>query len=132
VIRSERWRLPQGPEQHNLEQYWPQVFKEAESRGLASVWRLHNEAEQLAGLVTIAGPAASEDPSPPDDLSLRTLESSPSLFAVCEQSGWVSEFDRTSWVLTIWFPIAEGQPDVPALWPNSPPLPAPEYALAAH
>jgi hypothetical protein len=48
-----------------------------------------------------------------------------------EEPKWVKVFDRTSWVLTIWFPIVEGKSDVPALWPNSPPMPAPVYAMAA-
>jgi hypothetical protein len=72
---------------------------------------------------------------PPDlhrpDESLHSLEASPSLGANFEEPTWVKVFDRTSLVLTIWFPVAEGKPDVPALWPNSPPMPAPNYVMAA-
>jgi hypothetical protein len=129
AIRSERWRVPPG-HQDDLVQAWPQIHKEAEKRGLASVWLLYNGPEQLAGLVSIASRVAPRHLQQPDDASLRALESSPSLGAMLERLEWTRVFDRTSWVLTIWFPIVEGEPDVPALWPNSPPLPAPSYALA--
>ena len=129
VIRSERWQLPAG--EHNLEPAWPKIYQEAERRGLSSVWLLHNDAEQLAGLVSIAGHVRPPDPEHPDEASLLALESSETLGATLEQSGAIKVFDRTSWVLTIWFPLVEGEPDVPALWPNSPPLPAPAYARAA-
>lgn len=130
VIRSERWQLPAGT-QHDLEPLWPKIYQEAGRRGLSSVWLLHNEPEQLAGLVSIAGRVRPADPEQPDEASLLALESSATLGKTFEQLGGKKVFDRTSWVLTIWFPIAEGQPDVPALWPNSPPLPAPSYAKAA-
>jgi hypothetical protein len=129
VIRSELWQLPAGHE-HELEQYWPQIYKEAERCGLSSVWLLHNEPEHLAGIISIASREMPPDSEQPDDASLHSFESSPSLGTMFEQAGASKVFDRTSWVLTIWFPIAEGEPDVPALWPNSPPLPAPAYAQA--
>jgi len=121
------------PAEHrpNLEQSWLRIHEKAQTRGLASVWLLHNEPEQLVGLISIASRAPQPDSAQGDDASLRALESSPSLGAMFEELGCVKAFDRTSWVLTIWFPIAEGEPDVPALWPNSPPLPAPAYSLAA-
>ena len=98
---------------------------------MASVRLLHNEAEQLAGLVSIGRRLTSIDPGHADDASLRAFETSPSLGTIFDEPKWVKVFDRTSWVLTIWFPLVEGQPDVPALWPNSPPMPAPAYAIAA-
>ena len=129
LIRSERWKLAPG-HQHDLEEAWTRISKEAEARGLASVRLLHNEAEQLAGLVSIARRVTPADPRHPDDASLHAFETSPSLGTMFEGPKSVKVFDRTSWVLTIWFPIAEGKPDVPALWPNSPPLPAPAFAMA--
>jgi hypothetical protein len=131
LIRSERWRLAPGHE-HDLEQAWPRICKEAEPGGMASVRLLHNQAEQLAGLVSVARRLTPIDLRYPDDASLRALETSPSLGVIFEEPKWVKVFDRTSLVLTIWFPIVEGKPDFPALWPNSPPMPAPAYAMAAH
>jgi hypothetical protein len=127
VIRSERWRYVHGLD-HGLEQTWPRICKEAEARGLASVWLLHNEAEHLAGLVSIA---RHTEPGHADDTSVRALETSPSLGTLFEEPRCVKVFDRTSLVLTIWFPVAEGSSDVPALWPNSPPMPAPVYTMTA-
>jgi len=130
LIRSERWQAPQES-LPDLAESWSHIHNEAKRRGLASVWLLHNEPERLVGLISIAGKVQPTDQSPADDVGLETLAAAPSLGTMFEQHGWTKVFDRTSWVLTIWFPIAEGQPDVPALWPNSPPLPAPAYALAA-
>jgi len=107
------------------------VHEEAEKRGLTSVWLLDNEPEHLVGLISMARRIPQPDSAPPDDASLHALESSPSLGAMFEDLGCVKAFDRTSGVLTIWFPIAEGEPDVPPLWPNSPPMPAPAAAVAA-
>ena len=98
---------------------------------MASVRLLHNETEQLAGLVSIARRVTPVDLRHPDDEGLSALETAPSLGTMFEEPKWVKVFDRASWVLTIWFPIVEGKPDVPALWPNSPPMPAPAYAMAA-
>ncbi len=124
LIRFERWRLRPGQE-CDIGQAWPGICAEAEARGLASAWLLHNEAQRMAGLVSIARRSAAAD------ASLHTFETSPSLASMFEEPKWAKECDRTSWVLTIWFPIVQGQADGPALWPNSPPLPAPAYAMAA-
>jgi hypothetical protein len=124
VIRSERWQL-QSEHAPDLEQAWPLIYQEAQKQGLSSVWLLHNVQERLAGIISIAGQAASTDLQKPEDTCLGALESLPSLGTMFDGLGWVKVFDRTSWVLTIWFPISEGELEAPALWPNSPPLPAP-------
>jgi hypothetical protein len=125
VIRSERWQLPPG--NHPLEHAWSSIHQEAERRSLASVWLLQNVKSRLAGLISVAGPGMP-GVHQSDGASLRALESSPSLGAVFEQQGWAKMFDRTSWVLTIWFPIVDRGTEPSALWPNSPPWPAPPYA----
>jgi hypothetical protein len=130
LIRFERWRLRPG-HKYDIEQAWPRICAEGEARGLASAWLLQNEAERLAGLVSISRRSVPVDLERPDDASLRSFETSPSLGTMFEEPQWVKEFDRTNWVLTIWFPVLEGKPDVPALWPNSPPMPAPAYTMAA-
>lgn len=129
MIRSERWRLEPGHD-YTIEQAWPAICAAAEKRDLASAWLLHNPIERLAGIVSIARRSMPVNPDP-DDATLRAFEASPSLGTMFDEPKWTKEFDRTSWVLTIWFPVVEGKPDVPALWPNSPPMPAPAYAMAA-
>jgi len=42
-----------------------------------------------------------------------------------DAAGWPNLFDRTQWVLTIWFPFRPGDRGEPSVWPNSPPFPAP-------
>ncbi len=62
-----------------------------------------------------------------DFASLAALEHAPSQGAVWEQGGRARKtFDRTHWVFTIWFPATGASDDLPALWPNSPPLPSPK------
>jgi hypothetical protein len=122
VIRFERWQVPPDPQN---DQVWPLILKQAERRALSSVWLLHNEQEHLIGLVSIADRVKPTRQQQSEDASLSALESCSSLGTMFEQPGWKKVFDRTSWVLTIWFPISDGRPEMAALWPNSPPLPAP-------
>jgi hypothetical protein len=113
-----------------LKQEWVEIYADAKRRGLSSVWLLHNEHEQLAGLITMADRASADGLRQVDAETLQVFETSASLGARFDRMA-KKEFDRTSWVLTIWFPIAEGKPDVPPVWPNSPPLPAAAYAMGA-
>jgi hypothetical protein len=125
VIRSERWRLSGGDQAAALAQAWPGILEEAGQRGLTSVWLLHQEEERLAGVVYVADRAGPSSPNEPDFASLAALESSPALGRGFADRGWTKVFDRTSWVLTIWTPLAAAEGGAPSLWPNSPPLPAP-------
>ena len=129
LIRFERWRMRSlddyDPDNYDSDEAWRSIRAEAERRGMAAAWLLHNDVERLAGLVSIAEPSEPVDLGNPK-AGLHSLETSPSL-GTFEERLWTKEFDRTSWVLTIWLPIEEGA----ALWPNSPPMPAPAYAVAA-
>lgn len=126
LIRFERWRMPSGHDA-DPESPWRSMCAEAEDRGLASAWLLHNEAERLAGLVTIAQRSGPVDIQHPQ-AGMQRLEMAASLAPMFDEPVWVKEFDRTNWVLTIWLPVEGGGP---ALWPNSPPMPAPAYVKAA-
>jgi hypothetical protein len=125
VVRLERWNLPDGNHQSALDEVWPSIRERAEQQGLSSVWLMHNERERLAGIVSVAGRVGPQNPNEPDFASLGALESLPSLGQTFNERGWEKAFDRTSWVLTIWFPVEPGGSDTPALWPNSPPFPSP-------
>ena len=61
----------------------------------------------------------------PDFASLFALADAPSLGQAFDDAGWAKLFDRTQWVLTIWFPFESGDTGEPSVWPNSPPFPAP-------
>lgn len=126
IVRTERWSVPEG---HHLEQRlknrWDAIKDEAEQRGLTSVWLTYNEEEHLAQLVYFANRVAPADPNIPDFASLAALESAPPLGQLLDLYGWSKTFDRTQWVLTIWFPFELGDRGAPSLWPHSPPFPQP-------
>ena len=134
VLRTERFRVSAASQDAQLPARWSQILAEARRRGLTGVWLLHDKPEQLVSLVYFAARAKSAQraarsvPSTPDSLAPVALEQAPPLGVVFDDEGWVRTFDRTQWVLTIWFPCALGDHGRPAVWPNSPPLPGPAAA----
>lgn len=126
IMRTERWSVPHESQMHLLKQSWPLILQEAEQRGLTGVWLLYNEQEQLAQLVYFADRVVPQNPSMFDFASLAALEFGTPLGTVFDtQPEWTRTFDRTQWVLTVWFPFELGDRGQPSLWPNSPPLPEP-------
>jgi hypothetical protein len=126
VVRTERWSVPADGQTQALREGWPLVLAEAEARGLAGVWLLYNKEERLAQLVYFADRVVPQNPYAPDFVSLGALESAAPLGAAFDTRGdWAKNFDRTHWVLTVWFPFAPGDRGQASLWPNSPPLPEP-------
>jgi hypothetical protein len=126
IMRTERWSVPHASQMHALKQNWPTILREAQQRGLTGVWLLYNEQENLAELVYFADRIVPQDPYTPDFASLAALEFAAPLGAVFDgQTAWTKSFDRSQWVLTVWFPFTLGDHGQPSLWPNSPPLPEP-------
>jgi hypothetical protein len=125
VVRTERWTTPQENQRVWLKALWPAIQAEAQRRGLTSVWLLYNKQERLVSLVYFADRVAPPDPDEPDFASLSALGDAPSLGQAFDAAGWAKRFDRTQWVLTIWFPFKPGDRGEPSVWPNSPPFPAP-------
>lgn len=126
VMRTERWSVPHQSQMHALKQNWPAILSEAERRGLTGVWLLYNEQENLAQLVYFADRAVPQDPYVPDFFSLAALEFAAPLGAAFDgHPDWTKTFDRTQWVLSVWYPFKLGDHGQPSLWPNSPPLPEP-------
>jgi hypothetical protein len=120
VLRTERFRVPATSQDSLLAASWSDILAEARRRGLTGVWLLHDQPEQLVSLVYFA------DRSSP--LTPNSLEQAPPLGDVFADQGWIRTFDRTQWVLTIWFPFVLGDHGQPSVWPNSPPLPGPVAA----
>jgi hypothetical protein len=125
VLRTERFRVPATSQDSRLAARWSQVLAEARRRGLTGVWLLHDQPEQLVSLVYFAERSA---PFTPDSLDPVVLEHAPPLGDVFADQGWTRTFDRTQWVLTIWFPFVLDDHGRPSVWPNSPPLPGPVAA----
>jgi len=124
VLRTERWSVPDSNQVDNLKRRWPQMMAAAAERGLTGAWLLYNKEERLVQIVYFADRIVPPHPFIPDFASLGALESAPTLGSSLNLPGdWTKTFDRTQWVLTVWFPFVLGDHGQPSLWPNSPPLP---------
>ena len=124
VLRTERWSVPDTNQLDNLKRSWPKMMAAAAQRGLTGAWLLYNREEQLVQIVYFADRIVPPHPFIPDFASLGALESAPSLgSSLNPPADWTKTFDRTQWVLTVWFPFVLGDHGQPSLWPNSPPLP---------
>jgi hypothetical protein len=124
IMRTERWSVPEANQKQALKQIWSQLLANAAQRGLTGVWLTYNKEEQLAQIVYFADRVVPQDPYVPDFASLGALAAAPPLGSIFDnQTGWTRTFDRTQWVLTVWFPFVLGDNGQPSLWPNSPPLP---------
>src|SRR5262249_47443000 len=111
VVRTERWSVPKKNQDKPLKDGWPSIRAAAAGRGVMSVWLLYNKKEDLVSLVYFADRIKSADPLVPDFVaSLLALELAPPLGSGISGSGWTKVFDRTHWVLTIWFPLSSGEP----------------------
>lgn len=125
VLRTERWIVPADDQSHLLLDRWPAIRAAAEGHGLTSVWLLYNKQEHVVSLVYFADRLGPPDPHVPDFASLAALENAPPLGQLFDDQNWNKYFDRTHWVLTVWFPFAPRDFGEAALWPYSPPLPGP-------
>lgn len=125
VMRTERFTVKGRDVAEHLAFWWPALRREAARRGYSAVELLYDRDERLASLVYYAGRAAAPDPTTPDFASLDALAQAAPLGRLLEGLDCSRTFDRTQWVLTIWFPFQRGDHGAPSLWPNSPPLPAP-------
>jgi hypothetical protein len=124
VMRTERFAVPAGT-WGSLHRVFQDARKEAERRGLAAVWLVANEDEGLAQLVYYGPRVGTPDPNAPDFASFGALAGAPALGDSVAPASWSRTFDRTHWVLTVWFPFVAGDQGEPSLWLNSPPFPAP-------
>jgi hypothetical protein len=124
VMRTERFQVPAGS-WGDLHRVFREARKEAEGRGLAALWLVANEDEGLAQLVYFRDRVGAVDPTVPDFASYGALAGAPALGDAVAPAGWVRTFDRTHWMLTVWFPFVAGDQGEASLWPSSPPFPAP-------
>lgn len=125
VVRTERFRVPAGISDALLADRWSQILATAHRRGLTGVWLLYDKPERLVSLVYFADRLVPPAPNSLDLVSLVALQQAPPLGAAFDDQGWERTFDRTEWVLTLWFQFALGDRGRPSVWPNSPPLPLP-------
>jgi hypothetical protein len=119
-MRTERLRAPAGQtpaqQQALLEARWIALRAEAEQRQLTGVRLSYSPDEQLIEIVYIASRNL---------FSLLGLQALPGLGLPLIEDGCTREFDRTQFVLTVWFPFVAGDHGEPAPYPNTPPLMGP-------
>jgi hypothetical protein len=109
-----------------LLQAGPSILAEAQARGYAEVHLLHSLLDHKVQLVTFMPRVLPPSPELPDVAALERIATDPPLGAALASSlGLTPVLDRPALVLTIWQPYAAGDQGLPALWPNSPPIPAP-------
>ena len=127
VLRTERWSLRNARQPtQTLEQKFDAVLADAQARGLTSVWLFYRGGGGARVPRRFGGKGWPAIPAEPDYASLGALANAPQLgggISMTKAGTWT--FDRTQWVLTIWFPFALGYCGEPALWPNTPPFPQP-------
>ncbi|MEW5849457.1 MAG: hypothetical protein AB2A00_11620 [Myxococcota bacterium] len=125
VMRTERFRVPHSNQQHQLREAFTALVGEAQSRGLTGVRLAYNKHEELVELTYFANRVGQPLPFTPDFASLFALQHAPALGESLLALGYSRVFDRTQFVLTVWYPFVAGDHGTPAPFPNSPPLPAP-------
>lgn len=129
AMRVERFALSPGQTTLAFRNQYEMLRDRAKAAGYASFWLLYREDPKEIALVTVTDRLASRDRSAPDFATVKTLEAKPSLGGAWENEAVATKvFDRVSWILTVWFPRRGRADDEEAVWPNSPPLPAPKPA----
>jgi hypothetical protein len=100
----------------------PGIVAEGEERGYAEVQVLHSAKDHQVQIV-YAQPRTG--PTSPDEAALGRLLSDPPLGGTLVGLGLTPTLDTAQLILNTWLPYASGDSGAPALWPNSPPFPAP-------
>lgn len=122
VVRTERFEMTGHHAVQKLQHSWGGIWAEAKQRDMAAVWLMYNAQEDIASVVYFIDRVVPYDPNVPDFATLGFLASSPPLGHHLEERGFSRTFDRTQWVLTVWFPFKKGDHGQPSEWPHSPPF----------
>ena len=124
AYRTEVWKTADTGAEDKLVEMWPSLRDRADEEGKSALWLLHNAEAGEVSMVTIIDRVAE---APANELDYATLRAAESAASYGDDWVWAEKtFDRSHWVFTIWFPNTGSADDKQALWPNSPPLPAPE------
>lgn len=128
-VRTERWRVPDDVQHVNqtglLKARWPTILAEAQQRNMTGVWLLYNRQERLVSIVYFTNHSSTRDPNVLNTADLQALETATPLGHVFDDQAWPKIFDRSHYVLSIWFPFVAGDQGEPSVWPQSSSLPLP-------
>lgn len=128
AYRTEIWKSSDSSAEDKLVNLWPSLRDRAEEEGHSSIWLLHNAQSAEISIVTVVDRV---DPQASQGLDYATLDALAEAKSYGDEWDWAEKTSsRCHWVYTIWFPNTGSSEDEPALWPNSPPLPAPAAILA--
>jgi hypothetical protein len=125
--RFEHYSVPHAKVEARLPELFPEFLEAARRLDLAHVSLMFQPEHNLVGVLTAAAREGGQTPSfeavrlSADALALRGSVSEVRLTKL----GARKIFDRTSLNLAVWLPLSEQAGGVPAIWPNSPPIPVP-------
>jgi hypothetical protein len=125
--RFERYSVPDAKFEARLPELFAAFLEAARRLDLVHLSLMFQPEHNLIGVLTAAVRASRETPSfetvrlSADALALRGSVSEVRL----TELGARKIFDRTSLNLAVWLPLSEQAGGVPAIWPNSPPIPVP-------
>jgi hypothetical protein len=127
LSRFERYSVPDAKFEARLPELFPVFLEAARRLDLAHVSLMFQPEHCLVGVLTAAareGRQASSFEAVRLSADALTLRGSVSEARLTEL-GARKIFDRTSLNLAVWLPLSEQAAGAPAIWPNSPPIPAP-------
>lgn len=124
AFRTEIWHVQDASLLKQMPAIWPVWRDRAESEGRSALWLMYNEDSRDIAVVTVWNKVKGAPTDELDFVTLDAIDSAPSYGIEWETQGKAEKiFSRSTWVYTVWFPNDE-RAESP-LWPNSPPLPAP-------
>ena len=127
AYRTEIWDSSDTNCEDKLANLWPQLRDRAAEEGKSALWLMHDPKQNRVILVSVFDRVGEYSETELDYQTLAAVERADSYG---KEWAWAEKsFDRSHWVFTIWFPNTGNSTDKPPLWPNSPPLPAPEDAI---
>jgi hypothetical protein len=126
--RFERYSVPDAQFEARLPELFPAFLEAARRLDLAHVSLMFQPEHQLVGVLTAA--ARDIRYAPGFDSMRHSIDGLPLRGSVAAarltQLGARKVFDLTSLNLAVWLPLSAQAGGLPAIWPNSPPIPQPE------
>jgi hypothetical protein len=127
LVRFERYSVSDMRFEARLLELFPTFLDAALRLDLAHVSVMFQPEQSLVGVVTAAAREILHEPG--FDTMRHITDALPLRGSVSEarliQLGARKIFDRTSLNLAVWLPLSAKAGGVPAIWPNSPPIPGP-------
>ena len=129
AYRTEVWKTGDRNAEDKLVNLWPALRDRAAEEDRSALWLLHNTGAGEVAMVTVIDSVGVSSPGEPD---YGTLNAAETMASYGGEWNWAEKtFERSHWVFTIWFPNTGDIHAKPPIWPNSPPLPAPQGISAA-